>query len=49
MDWVAQRRPKSEFQISSSAIGWYGGDEALTEQADYHDEYTHQLCDAWEK
>ena len=51
VDWVAQRRQKPECLISGSAVGWYGdgGDKALTEQSDYHDEYTHQLCDAWEK
>lgn len=51
VDWLAQRRQKPECLISGSAVGWYGdgGDEALTEQSDYHDEYTHQLCDAWEK
>jgi len=51
VDWMAPRKQKPECLISGSAVGWYGdsGDEILTEDADYHDEYTHQLCDAWEK
>lgn len=49
--WMAKRQHKPECLISGSAVGWYGdgGSEVLTEQSKYHDEYTHQLCDAWEK
>jgi uncharacterized protein (TIGR01777 family) len=51
VDWMIQRRQKAECLISGSAVGWYGdgGDKVLTEQSEYDDEYTHQLCDAWEK
>ncbi len=49
--WIAKRQFKPECLISGSAVGWYGdgGSAPLTEQSSYHDEYTHQLCDAWEK
>lgn len=49
--WMIHRRQKPECLISGSAVGWYGdgGDKVLTEQSEHHDEYTHQLCDAWEK
>jgi uncharacterized protein (TIGR01777 family) len=51
VDWLIHRNSKPECLISGSAVGWYGdgGDKKLTEQASYHEEYTHQLCDAWEK
>jgi hypothetical protein len=51
VDWLTHRKQKPECLISGSAVGWYGdgGDKPLTEQASFHDEYTHQLCDAWEK
>jgi len=51
VDWMIHRRHKPECLISGSAVGWYGdgGDKVLTEQSEHHDEYTHQLCDAWEK
>jgi len=49
--WIAKRQNKPECIISGSAVGWYGdcGSEVITEQSTCHDEYTHQLCDAWEK
>jgi uncharacterized protein (TIGR01777 family) len=51
VNWMAERQHKPECLISGSAVGWYGdgGSELITEQSNYHDEYTHQLCDAWEK
>ena len=51
VDWIRQRQQKPECLISGSAVGWYGDgrDEILTEKSGYHDEYTHQLCDAWEQ
>jgi uncharacterized protein (TIGR01777 family) len=51
IEWMAERQYKPECLISGSAVGWYGdgGSELITEQSNYHDEYTHQLCDAWEK
>jgi len=51
VEWMIKRQHKPECLISGSAMGWYGdgGDGLLTEQSKYHDEYTHQLCDAWEK
>ena len=49
--WLASRPSKPSKLISGSAIGWYGdmGAEIITEQSDYHDEYTHQLCQRWEQ
>ena len=51
VDWMAQRKHSPECLISGSAVGWYGdgSDKTLTEQSDFHDEYTHQLCNAWEQ
>ena len=51
VDWISSRKQKPECLVSGSAVGWYGdgGDQTLTEQSDFHDEYTHRLCDAWEK
>jgi uncharacterized protein (TIGR01777 family) len=51
VEWIAERQIKPECLISGSAVGWYGdcGSELITEQSNYHDEYTHHLCDAWEK
>ncbi len=51
VSWMAERQHKPECLISGSAVGWYGdsGSAIITEQSNYHDEYTHQLCDAWEK
>lgn len=51
VDWISKRQNKPTCLISGSAVGWYGdgGSEILTEQSQYNDEYTHQLCDKWEK
>ncbi len=36
--------------ISGSAIGYYGaqGDNVITEESGFHDEFTHRLCKQWE-
>lgn len=51
VNWMKHRDLKPSCFISGSAVGWYGdgGDKYLTEESDFHDEYTHQLCEAWEK
>ena len=51
VSWIKQRDLKPSCLISGSAVGWYGngGEQYLTEESNFHDEYTHQLCDAWEK
>ncbi len=57
LDYMARVKNKPQLFISSSAIGWYGSrrSELLTETSTYHsdegkpNEFTHQLCDAWEK
>jgi len=51
IDWLKQRKTKPNCLISGSAVGWYGNteDKVVTEDSSYHQEYTHQLCDAWEK
>src|SRR5690554_350396 len=37
--------------ISGSAVGWYGdqGDKVLTENSGYKADFSHDLCDQWEK
>ncbi|MCC5797095.1 MAG: TIGR01777 family oxidoreductase [Methylophaga sp.] len=49
--WLAQHPQKPQCLISGSAVGWYGdqGDSLVTEQSDFHDEYSHQLCAQWEE
>lgn len=51
VDWIAQRKLKPECLISGSAVGWYGdgGDRPINEQSQFHQEYTHSLCEAWEQ
>jgi uncharacterized protein (TIGR01777 family) len=51
VDWIAERKQPPECLISGSAVGWYGdgGSNVLTEQSDFVDEYTHQLCEGWEQ
>ncbi len=51
IDWLSNRKQKPECLISSSAVGWYGdgGNAVITETSGFHDEYTHQLCEAWEQ
>ena len=51
VDWIAQRKYAPDCLISGSAVGWYGDgkDTVLTEQSDFVDEYTHQLCEAREQ
>ncbi len=51
VSWMTQRQQKPTCLISGSAVGWYGdgGAEILTEHSGYQDEYTHQLCEDWEK
>lgn len=48
---LRRRAQKPAVMLSGSAIGWYGdqGDTVLEEAAGFHAEYTHQLCDDWEK
>ena len=51
VDWIVQRKTAPDCLISGSAVGWYGNgkDTVLTEHSDFVDEYTHQLCEAWEQ
>lgn len=51
IDWLSAREDKPDCLISGSAVGWYGdgGSSVITEQSSYHDEYTYQLCEAWEQ
>ena len=51
VNWLASRQQKPKKLISGSAIGWYGdmGAKIITEQSDFNDEYTHQLCHDWEQ
>jgi uncharacterized protein (TIGR01777 family) len=43
-----ETRPK--VLVSGSAIGWYGlrGEEALAEDGDFRDCFSHRVCSAWE-
>lgn len=51
VSWILSRSNKPECLISGSAVGWYGdcGEQVLNEQSHFNHEYTHTLCDAWEK
>lgn len=51
VSWLHKLEKPPKALISGSAIGWYGDgkDRELNESSPPHDEYTHQLCDAWEK
>ncbi|TQV86410.1 TIGR01777 family oxidoreductase [Aliikangiella coralliicola] len=51
VDWLTHRELRPKGLISGSAVGWYGdgADKILTEQSEANDEYTHQLCQAWEQ
>ena len=41
---------KPKMLVSGSAVGYYGdcGDELVNEKSEPHEEYTHELCKAWE-
>lgn len=50
LDYITQATARPNLLVSGSAIGWYGIQaDAVTEQSEAHDEFTHQLCDDWEK
>ncbi|MCV6589404.1 MAG: TIGR01777 family oxidoreductase [Marinobacterium sp.] len=49
--WISRQSVPPEVLISGSAIGYYGDQptgEPLTETADVHAGFTHQLCADWE-
>ena len=48
--WIKHRELKPKVLLSGSAVGWYGDgkDRVLTESSSPHNEFTHQLCQAWE-
>lgn len=48
---LSQRSSLPHSFISGSAVGWYGnqGETILTEESDYEAEFSHELCDQWEK
>lgn len=49
--FIAHTNSKPKLLVSGSAIGWYGtqGDKPLTENSDYKTDFSHRLCDDWEK
>ncbi|MCW8875876.1 MAG: TIGR01777 family oxidoreductase [Kangiellaceae bacterium] len=51
VNWLHKLERPPKALISGSAVGWYGdgNNVELDESSPPHDEYTHQLCDAWEK
>lgn len=50
VDWMQRANTPPKVFISSSAIGWYGNQQAhiVDEDSSAHDEYVHRLCQAWE-
>ena len=51
VDWMALLDSPPRVMVSGSAVGWYGDGQAelLSEKSQPHQEYTYELCDAWEK
>ncbi|MET1254365.1 TIGR01777 family oxidoreductase [Aliikangiella maris] len=51
VEWMQTRENLPEVLISGSAVGWYGDgeDRILDETCPPHHEFTHELCDAWER
>ncbi len=49
--FIKRTSTKPKLMVSGSAIGWYGtqGDKALTESSDFTTDFSHRLCDEWEK
>lgn len=48
---LAQRSSLPHSFISGSAVGWYGnqGETILTEDSEFEADFSHELCDQWEK
>lgn len=51
VDFIARTEDKPAVLINASAIGYYGdrGDEPVTERDHGGDEFTSELCEAWER
>ncbi len=50
LDYIAKQSDKPTLLISGSATGWYGiQPHSVDENSSAHDEFTHQLCAAWEQ
>ena len=51
VSWIKTRSVPPKLMLTASAVGWYGdcGDAIVDEQDEANSEFTHQLCDAWEK
>ena len=51
VDFIARSPHKPAVLINASAVGYYGdrGDEPLTERDHGGDEFTSELCEAWER
>lgn len=50
LDYITQTAIKPTLLVSGSAIGWYGvQSQVVDETSAAHDEFTHRLCDKWEK
>ncbi|EPJ45016.1 MAG: hypothetical protein OFPI_38470 [Osedax symbiont Rs2] len=49
--WLKLQKKLPKALISGSAVGWYGDtqDRILTENSSATSEYTHTLCQAWER
>lgn len=51
VDLLARLKTRPKVLISGSAIGWYGAHDAspLTEESPFTPEFTHDICEAWER
>ena len=51
VSWINSRDLPPKLMLTASAVGWYGdcGDTVVDERDEANSEFTHQLCDAWEK
>jgi uncharacterized protein (TIGR01777 family) len=51
LSYIEKAPVKPRALISGSAVGYYGdrGDRILDESADYHPEFSHDLCQLWEE
>lgn len=50
--WMRRCEQRPRVLLSGSAVGWYGGrgdDVALTEDSPPRDDFSHAMCEAWER
>ena len=51
LNFIERSKIKPDVMVSGSAVGFYGnqGDVVLDENSDAVDDFSHQLCEAWEQ